>query len=102
MNGKDATAKKEAALKAIRDEFRGTATDTQCKRLLAALRGSAITTFEASRFLDVYHPAGRVKDLRNDGHQITTLRQQVRTEANVRHIVGLYLLVREAGDGGTE
>jgi hypothetical protein len=88
---------KVAALKALREQFTGVDATTQCCLLLAALRLHPITTFEASRYLDVYHPAGRIKDLRDDGHKITTIWTITETEAGVRHRVGRYLLLREAG-----
>jgi len=89
-----ATPGKEAALKQIREEFNGTDGRRQCERLLAALRQFPVSTFEASRLLDVYHAPARVLQLRKDGHKIITLRQRVETEAGVPHIVGLYVLQR--------
>jgi len=89
-----ATPGKEAALKQIRDEFTGTDGRRQCERLLAALRQFPVSTFEASRLLDVYHAPARVLQLRKDGHKIITLRQRVETEAGVPHSVGLYVLQR--------
>jgi hypothetical protein len=88
---------KKAALEAIRADFRGTDTNTQCARLLEALSRFAVTTFEAMRFLDVYHCPARVMQLRKAGHKITTHRQTVVTEAGVKHCVGLYVLESEAG-----
>ena len=85
---------KEAALKQILEQFTGTDGRQQCARMLAALRLFPITTFEASRLLDVYHAPARVLQLRKDGHQIITLRQRVETEAGVPHNVGLYVLQR--------
>lgn len=97
MQEKKTTPEKEAALKALRDEFRGTDADTQARRALAALRLFPLTTFELMRGLDVYHAPARIRDLREDGHNIITLRKTVETEAGVKHTVGLYVLVREAG-----
>jgi hypothetical protein len=81
---------KKAALEAIRAEFKGTDTNTQCARLLEALSRFSVTTFEAMRFLDIYHCPARIMQLRKDGHKITTIRQTVVTEAGVKHSVGLY------------
>ena len=83
---------KKAALEAIRTEFNGTEGHSQCKRLLEALSRFAITTFEAMRYLDVYHCPARVLQLRKQGHKITTHWQTVVTEAGVKHRVGLYVL----------
>ena len=99
MNEKRATPSKEAALKALRDEFKGTDGNSQSQRLLAALSQFPITTFEAMRHLDVYHAPARVLQLRKAGHPIQTHWQIVTTEAGVRHRVGLYVLRRTANQG---
>jgi hypothetical protein len=92
---------RQTALHAIRDRFQGLDAPTQRVRLLEALHAlGSITTFEASRHLDVYHPPARAKELRDEGHRITTLRQQVETEAGAKHMVGVYLLVRQAAEEG--
>jgi hypothetical protein len=90
----EAAPAKVAALKEIRDQFTGNEGRNQCQRLLAALARFPITTFEAMRFLDVYHCPARVLQLRKDGHAILTLRQTVVTEAGAKHTVGLYVLQR--------
>ena len=101
MKEEKATPDKEAALKALRDEFTGTNTKTQCQRLLEALYRFPVTTFEAMRHLDVYHVPARVLQLRKAGHDILTLWQTVITEAGTQHRVGLYVLRRGAGQGDT-
>ncbi|MBB5203935.1 hypothetical protein HNQ51_001228 [Inhella inkyongensis] len=95
---KRTTPEKEAALKALRNEFIGTDAGTQGQRALAALRLFPLTTFELSRCLDVYHPPARIKELRQAGHNIVTLRETVTTEAGVKHSLGKYVLLREAGE----
>ena len=50
---KATSPEKKAALEAIRAEFKGASTNTQCARLLEALARFPVTTFEAMRFLDV-------------------------------------------------
>jgi len=96
MDEKKTTPEKEAALKNLRDQFKGTDTSTQINLLAAAMRlCSSITTYEASRWLDIYHPAGRIKDLRDAGFEILTLWTVVKTEANVSHRIGRYVLIRE-------
>lgn len=87
---KATSPEKKAALEAIRAEFKGTSADTQCARLLEALARFPVTTFEAMRYLDVYHCPARILQLRKAGHRILTHRQTVVTEAGVRHCVGLY------------
>jgi Helix-turn-helix domain len=87
---------KAAALIALRDEMPGTDAAAQRERLLAALRLFPISTFEASRFLDVYHVAARIKELRDLGNEIQTHWVDAETEAGVLHRIGLYALKREA------
>lgn len=87
---------KKAALEAIRDESKGTESKAQADRLLTALRRYAVTTFEAMRFLDVYHCPARVLQLRKRGYQITTHWQTVVTEAGEKHRVGMYVLASGA------
>ncbi len=93
MQEKKATSpEKKAALEAIRAEFKGTDCPTQCARLLAALARFPITTFEAMRYLDVYHCPARILELRSHGYRIVTHWQTIVTEAGARHRVGLYML----------
>ena len=94
---KATSPEKKAALEAIRDDFKGTASHSQASRLLEALSRYSITTFEAMRYLDVYHCPARILQLRKRGHNIITHWQTVITESGERHRVGLYLLAgREA------
>ena len=94
---KATSPEKKAALEAIRDEFKGTASHSQAARLLEGLSRYPITTFEAMRYLDVYHCPARILQLRKRGHKIITHWQTVITESGQRHRVGLYLLAgREA------
>jgi len=83
---------KRAMLIALREYMRGNDTDTQELRLFAALQYGPITTNEARRYLDVYHPPGRVMSLRRRGRPIQTHRVRQRTEAGPLHTVGLYVL----------
>lgn len=87
---------KAFALMALRDEMPGNDAATQRQRLLAAFRLFPVSTFEASRFLDCYHVAGRVKELRAEGHEIETHWVDAETEAGVIHRIGRYALRREA------
>ena len=87
---------KLAAFEAIREAHQGNDAKTQCARLRAALSSFAVTTFEAMRYLDVYHAPARVMQLRNAGENIQTHWQTVITEAGVKHRVGLYVLESSA------
>lgn len=85
-------SEKRAALEAIRAQSKGTASRAQADRLLEALGRFAVTTFEAMRYLDVYHCPARILQLRKQGYKITTHWQTVITEAGEKHRVGLYVL----------
>jgi hypothetical protein len=89
---KATSPEKKAALEMIRNEFKGTASRSQAARLLEALSRFPVTTFEAMRYLDVYHCPARVLQLRKKGWRIATHWQTVLTEAGEKHRVGLYLL----------
>lgn len=89
---KATSPEKKAALEAIRAQSKGTESKAQAYRLLEALRSYAVTTFEAMRYLDVYHCPARVLQLRKMGYKITTHWQTVITEAGEKHRVGLYVL----------
>lgn len=91
----DTPAERIAQLIAIRDAIPGTSAMPQRQRLLEAMRQLGhVTTFEASRFLDIYHPPARKRDLVKEGHSVITLMRNVFTEAGKRHRVGLYTLER--------
>lgn len=89
---KATSPEKKAALEAIRAQFSGSGARSQAARLLEALSRFAITTFEAMRYLDVYHCPARILQLRKQGHKIVTHWQTIITEAGVKHRVGLYML----------
>ena len=89
---KATSPEKKAALEAIRVQSKGTASKAQADRLLEALRRFAVTTFEAMRYLDVYHCPARVLQLRKRGYKIVTHWQTVITESGEKHRVGLYVL----------
>ena len=83
------------ALCAIRDEHQGLAASTQRARLLQALQTLGhVTTFEASRYLDLYDPRARKMELVKAGHEIVTTWRDVFTEAGAKHRVGVYALRR--------
>lgn len=69
----------------------------QRQRLLLALQllGS-ITTYEASRYLDLYDPRARKKELLREGHPIDTIPARVVTESGEVHRIGRYVLMTHA------
>ena len=94
QKNKAASLEKKAALEAIGGECKGTANHLQAALLLEALSRFPITTYEAMRYLDVYHCPARILQLRRRGHEIITHWQTVITESGERHRVGMYLLAR--------
>ena len=86
-----------AAFKAIRAQHQGLATSTQRACLLEALQALGhVTTFEASRYLDLYDPRARKMELVKAGHRILTAWRQVPTESGKCHRIGVYMLVKGA------
>jgi hypothetical protein len=83
---------KQAILESILREFAGTESTMQCTRLAAALGRFAITSFEAMRFLDIYHVPARILQLRKQGYEIVTHWRTIETETGAKHRVGLYAL----------
>lgn len=97
MNEKKAPPEKEAALKQILADFKGVSTATQVDRLREAFHQfPSLSTVEIRAHLDIIHPAGRVKTLREEGMNIVTLWTLVQSEDGDTHRVANYLLVVEA------
>jgi hypothetical protein len=85
---------RRARLMALLATVPGTSADTQVERMLRALRGGPITSHEARHYLDVIHPAGRVKSLRDSDYEIVT-RWVVQLSACGRpHRIGEWSLIR--------
>lgn len=91
-------ATKRQALADILAAHPGTDTTAQCTRIRAALTRFALSTFEASRYLDCYDPRARVMQLRHAGDVIRTHWQTVETEGGGKHRVGLYVLEPKGGN----
>ena len=92
-----ASLQRIAALHAIRDKYRGDTSSAQAARLLEALQTlQHVTTYEASRHLDLYDPRARKLNLVKAGHCIMTSWRQVETESGQLHRVGVYTLQRGA------
>lgn len=68
----------------------------QRQRLLEALRHGPVTTIQARDELNVMHPAGRVNELRDQGHTIITEMQWLVDAAGRKHKAGKYFLIRGA------
>ncbi len=98
MKEQKATPEKQSALIQIREQIRGNSTKSQCQRLREALARFPVNTFEASRYLDVYHAPARVLQLRKRGENIVTYWQGIETEAGIKHRVGQYVLIPKGSD----
>lgn len=86
---------KLAALRQIRDQLAGVESSTQRLRLQRAFeRFPHISTAEARAGLDIMHPAARVQELREEGHQIETLWTVIESDGGGRHRVANYLWKR--------
>lgn len=84
---------RSSVMAAILAAMPGTDAFTQRQRMLTAIQKlGSVTSFEASRYLDCYHPPARVFELRKDGHKITTVMRPERTESGKVHHVGVYLM----------
>lgn len=79
----------------IRNKFRGESRADQATRLREALRSYSVSTFEARRYLDIMHPAGRVQELRQDGNDIETLRVSKESQIGRPHSIAVYVLRKE-------
>ena len=71
-------------------------TINQRARLLERLQSSAVTTVQARLELDVMHPAARVQELREAGHNIVTYRETINTGKGKHHCVAKYILLSTA------
>lgn len=88
-------AERRARLLRLLREDPGAGGDTQARRLLRALRTGPITSHEARHYLDVIHPAGRIKTLREQGYIIDTRWVLQLSACGRPHRVGEYVLMHE-------
>ena len=73
--------------------YPGNSADMQRTRLHLALQHAPITTYEARKYLDIYHPNARKHELVKLGLRIDTLRIAQQTDAGtIHHGIGLYVL----------
>jgi len=64
----------------------------QCARLLAWLQTATITTLQAREELDILHPAARIQELREAGHNIKT-HWTTGDTGKAKHRVASYVLL---------
>ena len=79
----------------LRDKYKGENRESQRTRLLEALKRYRVSTIEARKYLDIMHPAGRVKELRDTGHDVGLFWVREETDAMRPHRVGVYFLKGE-------
>lgn len=93
---KKISAQKDASIK---KSLHNTDTAIQKARILIALKeaGSAgLSTIELREQYNIMHPAGRVQELREDGHRIDTMRTTDENSSGFKHSVARYVLIKEA------
>lgn len=86
---------KVVQLQNIREKYKGDSSAIQRVRLMEALRPFPLSTIEIRRHLDIMHPAGRVQELREEGHEIQTVRTREFSEVGLPHNVARYVLAKE-------
>jgi hypothetical protein len=87
------------ALQAIRDRIPGTDSRAQRQRLQEAMQAlQHVTTYEASRYLDIYDPRARKMELVKLGDPVLMTWRSVPTESGVMHRVGVYSLARAVAE----
>jgi hypothetical protein len=97
MDAFNPPSERPAILRSILAAHSGNAGGRQCARFLDALeRLGSVTTAELSRFLDVYDPPARKRDLMRRGHTIMMSWDTDQTECGEMHRVGRYALVQGA------
>lgn len=95
MNKEKADPAKVSALKQIALQFNGVDRASQRQCLVAAFElYPMLTTVEIRDYLNILHPAGRVKELRGEGCNIVTLWVTVEADNRTKHRIGQYLWAR--------
>lgn len=87
----DATGKQQA-----NDTAKDTSTQAQLARVIQALRDGPKTTVEL-RELGIYQAPARIKNLRDQGHKILTVRTTAEDAHGYSHArIARYVLIKEA------
>jgi hypothetical protein len=80
----------------IKKKLHDTDTATQRARILTALKdtgSTGLSTIGLREQYNVMHPAGRVQELREDGHRIETIRTIDKNSFGFKHSVARYVLI---------
>lgn len=82
--------------KATKPNFNDNSAHNQCLKLLDwLLEKGSITTDQAREHLDVMHPAGRIKELREAGYLIITVWITWISDFGIKHRVAKYVLTQK-------
>ncbi len=68
-------------------------TTAQRDRLLEALQDGPLSTVEIREELDILSPAPRIRELRQDGYTIATMRENIKIGLNSHRGVARYVLL---------
>lgn len=74
---------------------------SQRGRIMTWLREMPLSTLQARKYLDVLHPAARIQELKEAGHNIITYWHIEESAPGRRHRVGLYVLLAD-GEGAKD
>ena len=99
----DCTKKKGATVDATTPDstttihnFKDNSTFNQCLKMLDwLLEKNSISTDQAREHLDIMHPAGRIKSLREAGYLIATVWVTWKSEHGINHRIAKYVLQRK-------
>ena len=76
----------------LRDSPNITQTTQHSRIITTLLKLDGFNTWEARNELNIMHPSGRVKELREQGWQIDTLRVKVFDDMGKAHTIAHYIL----------
>ncbi len=92
MDKKNTPSLREEALLNIFSQHKGNSAETQANRALQGLQAlGSLTTFELRKYLDIMHPAGRIKELRSRGYLIQTMWTHCPTDSTTLHSMARYV-----------
>ena len=92
MDKKNTPSVREEALEKINQKHKGNDAETQANRSLEAFQiFGSLTTQDLRHDLDIMHPAGRVKELRERGYDIRTFWESYPTTFGKMHRMARYV-----------
>ena len=98
MNKKIAPGFRAETIKEINQKHNGNDAETQANRSLEALQLlTSLTTQDLRQDLDIMHPTGRVKELRERGFNIQTHWTDYPTACGKKHRMARYVFMSKDG-----